>query len=85
MRSPVLAWPTCPLGSRGAPGAGLHPEEDGVTAMASGLLGIFVIFPILLVIWMKELVPFRDKAHKTQLVTTRAIQGVCLQTVTSGV
>lgn len=82
---PGSAWPPCLLGSRGARAGGLHPEEDGVSSKAGGLWGIFVLFPILLVIWTKELVLFGDKTHKTQPVTTRAPRGICLQIVTSGV
>lgn len=73
-----MAWPTCPLGSHGAAAGGLQPKEDGVTSKAGGLLGIFVMFSVLPVIWTKELVLSRGKTHKTQLVTTRAQQGCLL-------
>lgn len=42
---PCLAWPSCPLGSHGATAGGLHPEEDGVTAMAGGPFGYFCYIP----------------------------------------
>ena len=67
---PCLAGPTYPLGNHGAMAGGLHPEEDGATSKPGGLLGIFVVFPILPVIWTKEMDLFRDKIHKTQPVTT---------------
>lgn len=39
------------------------PKGGWFTSKAGGLLGIFVIFPVLQVIWTKELVLLRNKPH----------------------